>query len=364
MKPTALSRDPAGQSTVALASLAPFLRMAEQSSPELVARGRAETDRLLQRWGLAATQLEADPTQRLPYGLVLELHELFIALFDDPSAPLRAGWLLEPGDYLLLEYLCSSCATLRDCVRCMGEYYPLLIDAQYELVEANDLAEVRFRLAPDLEAPPAMLEFAQASNFRMASLHIEPSHLQLPVEVRFRHSAPAHAAQFESVFFCPIRFDCEHDSTVFKASLLDAPMARPDATLHMLLKQFADQQMAALPRMSAFPRKVRQAIAAELRDGAPLEAVAQALGTTSSALRTRLSQHGLTYKTLLEEVRREHAKTLLRDPELNISEVAYRLGFSHPPALHRAFKRWFGVAPTEYRASVQRHPASRFWRSS
>ena len=71
----------------------------------------------------------------------------------------------------------------------------------------------------------------------------------------------------------------------------------------------------------------------------------------------------LRLKTLLQEVRRDHAKTLLQDPELNISEVAYQLGFSHPPALHRAFKRWFGLSPTEYRDGLRRHPASRFWRS-
>ncbi|MDD9972257.1 MAG: AraC family transcriptional regulator ligand-binding domain-containing protein [Myxococcales bacterium] len=350
--------------TVALALFTPFIRMVERAAPDRYELGRVEVDALLDRWGLTAAQLEADPMVRLPYDLALALHELFVELFDDPSAPVRAGAHLEAGDYLLIEYVCSTCATVRDSIECLGEYYPLLIDAEYELVINGDLAEVRFRLAPELAAPPSFLEFAQASNQRMAMLHLDPAYAQLPVEVRFAHPKPAYAAVFEELFPCPVRFDCEHTATLFPASMLAAPMIKADPTLHMLLRDFARQQMDALPRLNAFPRTVRDAIAKSLPDGASLEEIAAGLGMGTSSLQARLRQHGMNYKALLEDVRRDQVKRLLRDPELSISEIAYRVGFAHPPALHRACKRWFGAAPSEYRASFKVTTRTGFWRGS
>ena len=76
----------------------------------------------------------------------------------------------------------------------------------------------------------------------------------------------------------------------------------------------------------------------------------------------RLRQHGATYSDLLDGVRKDHARRALRDTQLGISELAHRLGFAHPPAFHRAFRRWFGVTPNMYREVKSEHPAARFWR--
>jgi AraC-like DNA-binding protein len=347
--------------TVSLTALTPFVRLLEETGQEAVARASERAFEAFARWGLSFAQLEADPTVRLPHGLVIELHEQFMDVLGDPSASLRAGTKLQLGDYELLELLCGSCNTLGESIACLGRYYPLLIAAEHDLWIEGDRAEARFRIAPGLPAPDSIHEFGLASNLTMSALHLSLVGAQLPLEVCFAHHAPDYAALFPQLFGCPVRFECEHNAIVFPVSMLDHPMRTADPTLHAVLTRLADRELSALSDQSAFPARVREAIEAELERGASLEAVAERMHVSPSALRSRLRQHGTTYSALLDRLRRDRARRALRQTQLSIAEVGHSLGFAHPPAFHRAFRRWFGVTPSAYREAPSAHPASRLF---
>ena len=348
--------------TVSLTALAPFVRLLEEAGAEMMESARLRAEASFRRWGMSLAELEPDPTLRLPHGLVIELHGDFVDVLGDPSAPLRAGMKLQLGDYELLEYLCGSCATLGESIACLGRYYPLLIAAEHDLWIEGDRAEARFRIAPGLPAPDSINEFALASNFMMSILHLQLEGALMPIEVCFAHTAPAYAELFPQLFFAPVRFECEHNALVFPVSMLDQPMRTADPLLHAVLTRLADQELAALADQSLFPAKVGEAIDAELERGAPLDAVAERLHISPSALRSRLQKHGTSYSALLDRRRREHARRALRQSQLSFAEIAHRLGFAHPPAFHRAVRRWFGVTPSAYREAASPGPAARLWR--
>jgi AraC-like DNA-binding protein len=348
--------------TVSLTALAPFMRLLEEAGPDKVNSALDRGARAFERWGLSVDEIERDPTVRLPHGLVIELLLEFIEVFGDPAAPLRAGLKLQRGDYELLEYLCGSCSTLGESSACLSRYYPLLIAAEHELHIEGDRAESRFRIAPGLAAPDAIHEFGLASNFAMSILHLQLEGAQLPLEIRFAHAAPAHAAVFSEIFHAPVHFECEHNAIVFPVRMLEHPLRTADPVLHAVLTRLADQELAALSDQSAFPAKVREAIELELEQGAALEQVAKRLHMSPSALRSRLRRHGTTYSDLLDRLRRDYAQRALRQSQLSVAEVGHRLGFAHPPAFNRAFRRWFGVTPNAYRATPSAHVAARFWR--
>lgn len=83
-----------------------------------------------------------------------------------------------------------------------------------------------------------------------------------------------------------------------------------------------------------------------------LPAAARALGMSPRTLRRRLAQEGTTYRELSQSRRCEAARELLRNPELTLQGVAVELGFSDLTAFHRAFRRWSGRTPGEYRAAL------------
>ena len=349
--------------TVSPTALAPFMRLLEEVGPETMQLARDRSMQVLQRWGIAAVDLAADPTTRVPHGLAVDMFEVFQEVVGDPAAALRAGLKSQRGDYELLEYLCGSCSTLGASIACLSRYYPLLIAAELQLEPGPERSEVRFRIMPGLPAPSAMNEFALASNFAMSILHLQLSEdLLPPIEVTFAHASPSHADVFEQVFGVPVRFGAPHNAIVIHTRMLSHPLRDADPVLHAVLKRLADQELSMLQALSAFPNKVRSAIEAELRDGALLERVADRMCLSPGGLRSRLRQHGATYSELLDAVRKEHARRALRDTQLGIAELAHGLGFAHPPAFHRAFRRWFGVTPSAYREVQSEHPVARFWR--
>jgi len=67
-----------------------------------------------------------------------------------------------------------------------------------------------------------------------------------------------------------------------------------------------------------------------------------------------LSVEGTSYQEILDEIRRESAEAYLRGSSMSCSEVGYLLGFSEPAAFTRAFKRWRGLTPLEFRRTARR----------
>ena len=96
--------------------------------------------------------------------------------------------------------------------------------------------------------------------------------------------------------------------------------------------------------------EVQQLITNLLPSGQPkIDAVAQELGMSSRTLMRRLADQGLTYKSLLDEVRRKLALQYLKDRRINLKQVAYLLGYSEASAFYHAFRRWTGSTPVQHR---------------
>jgi AraC-like DNA-binding protein len=97
--------------------------------------------------------------------------------------------------------------------------------------------------------------------------------------------------------------------------------------------------------------RVSSLISARLERGrVGVEAVASQLHMSRYTLHKKLRREGLTFASLLEEVRRKQALTYLQDKTKPLVEIAEQLGFSELSAFSRAFKRWMGVPPAEYRS--------------
>jgi AraC-like DNA-binding protein len=96
--------------------------------------------------------------------------------------------------------------------------------------------------------------------------------------------------------------------------------------------------------------QIRSAIRARLAEGYPaLEAVADAVKATPAAIQRELARDNLNYKDLVEETRRDLALVYVRQRELPFSEIAFLLGYSELSAFSRAFHRWTGISPRNYR---------------
>lgn len=102
-----------------------------------------------------------------------------------------------------------------------------------------------------------------------------------------------------------------------------------------------------------FVGSLKQALRVFLSSGHPrIETVASAAGTSVRTLQRRLASAGLSYSAVLDEVRLQTALPLLEDPAIPVTEIAYGVGYSRLSHFTRAFRRWTGVSPSEYRADL------------
>ncbi len=87
-----------------------------------------------------------------------------------------------------------------------------------------------------------------------------------------------------------------------------------------------------------------------MRDALPdLETAAAALELSPRALKRRLAERDTSFTRIIDDTRRQLALGYIADPALSLVDVAYLCGFSEQSAFNRAFKRWTGVPPGEYR---------------
>jgi AraC-like DNA-binding protein len=338
--------------------LTPCLRRLESLGPEIEQLAIESGLAILAADGLRLARF-SDLTVRIPHRTALAMLDNAIAVSRDPGFALHAGAGAQPGDFGVVEMLARTAPTLGASMQVAARYVSLLHDgAQVSIERDGEQALWRHTLRADLAQSPGANEYVVAAfNFmalRMLGLDVPP------LEVSFMHAAPPHAQQYELLFKTQVRFGCPSNAIVMPALALDLPLRTADAPMHAVLLRYADDQLARLPTLQPFTKQVRELLRARLSNAAGLNDVAQTLHMSESTVRRRLVAEGTSHSELLDGLRREVALELLAQPELDVAEIGFRLGFAHPPAFHRAFKRWYGMSPSEHRALGTRSVFYRF----
>jgi AraC-like DNA-binding protein len=251
----------------------------------------------------------------------------------------------------VVSHLMLSCETLRAALAALMEHARLLLGGfDFELVEQDEGAEFRFaHPGDDPETVQFLADFVLVFALRVARVHaLRPG--SAPLAVRLAHPEPDHADAYRRIFGRCVWFDQPHYGLTFPHDLLDHRQPHADPALEVALRGAAAQQR----RQQDLEASLLDATRHALREQPDLthvdfERLARCLGTTLPALRKRLASTGSSCNELLNEARCLRALEELEDDE-RIDEIARGLGFSRRSAFHRAFKRWTGKTPNQFRA--------------
>jgi len=169
-------------------------------------------------------------------------------------------------------------------------------------------------------------------------------------EVLLPFARPADVSPLRKAFDAPLRFDADAAGLVFPAAELAAPLATADTFLYtMMLERL--QQIEAVASAD-LPDRVRHLLASMIYiEGWSAGMLATRLGVSLRTLNRRLADAGTTFKALREEACRDAACQLLASTDKPTGEIAAILQYSDQSAFTRAFRRWQGVAPTQWRTS-------------
>jgi AraC-like DNA-binding protein len=192
-------------------------------------------------------------------------------------------------------------------------------------------------------------DYAVAMVVRMCRLTL--GEFLAPVEVRLDRPEPVDPSRWEYALASRVSFGCDNSCLVWSLADIEEPLITGDP---LLARVNDEQTQAYLDSFLAQTtcREVVGKIVERLPDGAPSQQqIAEELHVSNRTLQRKLKDEGTSFMDLLQDTRLQLARKYLLQPSRSIVETSYLLGFSEPSTFSRAFKRWTGKAPAEYRDS-------------
>mgnify|MGYP000844662833 FL=1 len=291
---------------------------------------------------------------RLMHEMAPVLWQALPNLTGDSDIGLHLGEVMQPRPMDVLGYAQQACATLREALEVFvrfqhvlsggfaarleeqGDSACLVIDIDYQ-----GLGSLRQQMECLAQLFCKQLTALTDGRFRLSALS-------------FRHAQPRRLGEHRRLFGLTPQFGQPHDALYFPRALLEQPLRTANQEVLQLLCGHAEALLAGLEENQLLNR-LRYQISLRLgQQGCDLPSCAQAMDLSAAALQRALAQQGQGFRRLREEVRRLRSRELLLAGE-PLREVARACGFAELSPFYRAFRRWYGQTPEQYR---QRHSAA------
>lgn len=305
---------------------------------------------VLERVGLPPDAL-SNPESRIPYVALIRLLKESTRLTGCDHFALLVASECQLADLGVMGQLTRHSATVGEALGTAAIYHQLNAQggAVYLLKESDHLVLGCAVYHPEVEdahlVHEVVMAYAACAIRELAGYDPDFMELEIPCH------APSNMAPYQRHFRCPIRFNTQRASLRLPLSLLHHPVPGADKEVRRQLQEQVEHGFAL-----TFESKLYRSLSSLLMMGLPSasgDAVAQQLALHRRTFNRRLKAIGTTFQAVLDEVRFSVARQLLRDTQLPIEQIAATLSYSESSAFGRAFRRWSGLAPHDWRAAEQ-----------
>ncbi|MCG8315096.1 MAG: AraC family transcriptional regulator [Pseudomonadales bacterium] len=299
--------------------------------------------------GVDLSRVESS-NERIPISVYDRIQEQALNVLQDPALGLHMGEHTSPSALGLLGHLLISAPTILEAFRLFFKYHRIVSDAEPSALDIDGEYAI---LTYDFPRSTSMCNRIRAEFGLVQVCNLGRSMLGgdlKPLEVRFEYVAPDYVEEYQRIFQAPVLFEQPKTQIIFPVEILRRTLVHADAIMHGLLKEEADKQLKQLEGRKTIADEVEQFLLHKLEDNKPtINQVADHFGINERTLRRKLENQETSFSELLSKVQCKYAKSLLNESHIPIEEIAARLQFSEPSAFYRAFKRWTGLTPAEYR---------------
>ena len=311
---------------------------------------------MLSAGSLSETDLR-DPDARVSadsYGTIIETA---IKLTGDTGLPMRHAADQRLEHLSIVGLIVATSRTLSETIQQLNRYVRLIADIplpekdhRFKLVQTRDETWLVDTLPVSL-AGPAAIEAAFAS-FISSSRNTEPS-IPFVIEATVTFDPPPHADLYQEIFQAPTRFGAKRNALrVHPHWVTFQKVDAPQYALSLFVDHAA-ALLASLKNTETLRARVEEQILRDLHQGpVARDHVARELGVSERTLHRRRKDEGMTYAEVYDGVRDRMAREYLKTDRVTVSEIAFLLGFSESSAFVRAFRRWPGFSPSDFRQSL------------
>ncbi|NCF19949.1 MAG: helix-turn-helix domain-containing protein [Haliea sp.] len=284
------------------------------------------------------------------------LLETAVDLSGDPCLAIRVGQQLGIASYGSFGFALMSCANLRETVRLLLRYGQVFFQPSWTAYEHEGGLLLRANITRGTAAQRQLVtELAFSSSTAVSrSLYRNQVKGAEGAEIQLSYSRPPHSACYDSAFNAPVKFDCEHSQLVLTAQVLDTPVTTANRSEHVVFQQQCEEMLRGLNSVEKTTAAVRHLLIQSAGDFLDIAQVAEGLHVSERTLRRRLEAESTSFRSIFEEIRDLLAREYLAATDLTVADIAHLLDYAETVNFRRAFVRWNGVTPSEYR---QRHMA-------
>ena len=188
--------------------------------------------------------------------------------------------------------------------------------------------------------------------FTIKEFHALTRMKHTPIAIHLTRPRPQDISEYDRVFDCPTFFNKQEIAILLKKEHVEEAVITSDYNLLRVLISHAQDKSSLINEEQGFATIVKQSVLKLIKPEFPtLEQVAGHLNISPRTLQRRLKEEGCIYKELIDQLRKDFAISYLKNRDLNINDIAYLLSYADASAFTRAFKRWTGKTPNEYRSA-------------
>ena len=282
-----------------------------------------------------------------------EMFALYTAIHEisgDPGIGLKLGSeeRIERYDPIAIAALYTR--SFRDALHRMARYKRLTCPEEIRIVEHGNECAVQFVwLLADRAEPATLIDVCFAWVVAIGRRGIGRS--INPKRVEFKRPE-SNRRLYEDHFACPVKFGARHNVLLFRSEDLAQPFLTHNPDLLEMVAPQLEAELAHQLAHRSLQEQVKGILKKFLAGQRPrLEDVAVELRVSTRTLQRRLLAERITFQNLVEEARRELARHYLLQSSLELNETAYLLGYEDPNSFFRAFHRWEGTSPGEWRSA-------------
>lgn len=299
--------------------------------------------------GLNLPALE-DPDRRVAAEVHYKLWEHAEQVTADPAVGLHAGQVIDPERMGLVGHVFFNCDTLGEAVTQYVRLHSLInesvnlsfeqIGEQAVLTWQADSPEHYCRQDMDRTLAAAL---CRTRHFICPDIQAEWAEIA--------HPRPEYACEYEELFAGPVTFGASATRLAFNSRHMSHPIPHRNRYIHSAVLRQVNRLLARLQTRRSFGRKIHRLISRQMStDKIDADTLAKQCHMSRQTLYRRLKKEGLGFHELVEQVRKDKALRYVASDYYALGEIAFLLGFSEQSAFSRAFKRWTGMTPAQYRA--------------
>ncbi|HEX4340717.1 MAG TPA: AraC family transcriptional regulator [Polyangiaceae bacterium] len=321
---------------------------------EVVESAGVSREQLFRRAELDESRI-LDDGASFEVGEYCRLQEAAIEATGNDALGLCLAEQVSESAFALVAHLITHAPTLKDAIETAIKFGRMVTDGYHlTLGGTPDVASLAYefpRTSPRSDRMQA--DFAMAGFLKLIRIFAGPR--ADATRVSFEYATPRDLREYERIFRGAAHFEQSFTALAFPRVFLSCSPLHTNLELFGVLRAQAEKVLERRAAGQGHAELLRRFLEASVPARIPtMSAAAKEFGISARSLRRRLSEEGVSYRALLQDALEHSAMRMLGETRRSVQETAYAVGFSDPAAFHRAFKRWKGMTPKQFRDESSR----------